>query len=73
MLTKNTDLLKSEIARHIAADAVVQGNYWRAAYAAAARAADAANAADRAAYAAAYAAARQRQKDTILKLIREAS
>jgi hypothetical protein len=28
MLTKNTDLLKSEIARHIAADAVIQGEYW---------------------------------------------
>jgi hypothetical protein len=31
MLTKNTDLLKSEIAHHIAADAVVQGDYWRGA------------------------------------------
>jgi hypothetical protein len=30
MLTKNTDLLKSEIARHIAADAVIQREYWRA-------------------------------------------
>jgi hypothetical protein len=28
MLTINTDLLRTEVAAHIAADAVVQGNYW---------------------------------------------
>ena len=28
ILTKNTDLLKREVAQHIAADAVVQGTYW---------------------------------------------
>jgi hypothetical protein len=29
MLTINTDLLRTEVAAHIAADAVVQGNYWK--------------------------------------------
>ena len=30
MLTKNTDKLRSEVAAHVAADSVVQGNYWDA-------------------------------------------
>jgi hypothetical protein len=30
MLTKNTDKLRSEVAAHVAADSVVQGDYWDA-------------------------------------------
>lgn len=28
MLTKNTDILRQEVAAHIKADALVRGNYW---------------------------------------------
>ena len=29
MLTKNIDMMKAEVAAHIAADAVIQGTYWK--------------------------------------------
>ena len=31
MLTKNTDILRAEVAAHIAADAMVKGSYWNSA------------------------------------------
>ncbi|WP_263399444.1 hypothetical protein [Roseicitreum antarcticum] len=30
MLTKNTEILRAEVERHLAADALVKGRYWTA-------------------------------------------